>query len=208
MKLSQYAKQQGISYRTAFRWWKAGKIQGYQAPTGTIIVTEEPPKAATRKQQVVIYARVSSHEQKSDLERQADRLRNYCTAKSYQITKVVKEIGSGVNDHRPKFVALLAEQSISTIVVEHKDRATRFGFGYLETLLAGQGRHLEVVNLAEEEQADLLHDLASIICSYCARRYGQRWAKRKTEAIVRQLHSTELPRFGPKRHAPSGHHQG
>jgi putative resolvase len=140
---------------------------------------------------VAIYARVSSHEQRDDLERQANRLRDYCTAKGYQITRVVKEIGSGVNDHRPKFAALLTDASVTTIVVEHKDRATRFGFGYLDTLLAGQGRKLEVVNLAEEEQADLLHDLASIIYGYCARLYGQRRAKRKTEAIVRELEAKE-----------------
>ena len=58
MKLSQYAKQQGISYRTALRWFRDGTIQGYQAPSGTIIVTEREPVQAVQK--VAIYARVSS----------------------------------------------------------------------------------------------------------------------------------------------------
>ena len=72
MKLSQYAKQQGISYRTALRWFRDGTIQGYQAPSGTIIVTEQEPVQAVQK--VAIYARVSSSEHRENLERQAERV--------------------------------------------------------------------------------------------------------------------------------------
>ena len=191
MKLSQYAKQQGISYRTALRWWKAGLIKGYQATTGTIIVTEEPPKEAHAVQRVAIYARVSSHEHRPNLERQMERLEDYCAARGYQIATAVKEIASGANDARPKFLALLADPSITTIVVEHQDRATRFGFRYLETLLGLAGRRIEVVNLAENDREDLLADLVSIVHSFAARLYGQRRAKRKTEAIVKQLKAEE-----------------
>lgn len=190
MKLSQYAKQQGVSYRTALRWFKAGTINGYQAPSGTIIVaTDEQPTLQAQK--VAIYARVSSTENKSNLESQAERLVAYCTAKGYQIAKVVKEIGSGVNDSRPKFLSLLEDQSISLIVVEHKDRGTRFGFRYIETLLKASGREIEVVNQAENGTEDLLADLISIIYSFCARLYGQRRAKRKTEKIVAELEKGE-----------------
>lgn len=190
MKLSQYAKQQGVSYRTALRWFKAGTINGYQAPSGTIIVaTNEQPTLQAQK--VAIYARVSSTENKSNLESQAERLVAYCTAKGYQIAKVVKEIGSGVNDSRPKFLSLLEDQSISLIVVEHKDRGTRFGFRYIETLLKASGREIEVVNQAENGTEDLLADLISIIYSFCARLYGQRRAKRKTEKIVAELEKGE-----------------
>lgn len=186
MKLSQYAKQQGISYRTALRWFKAGMIKGYQAPSGTIIITIDE-QLPLQTQKVAVYARVSSTENKSNLESQAARLVAYCTAKGYQIAKVVKEIGSGVNDSRPKFLSLLADQSINLIVVEHKDRGTRFGFRYIETLLKVQGREIEVVNQAENGTEDLLADLISIIYSFCARLYGQRRAKRKTERIVAEL---------------------
>lgn len=190
MKLSQYAKQQGVSYRTALRWFKAGTINGYQAPSGTIIVaTNEQPTLQAQK--VAIYARVSSTENKSNLESQAERLVAYCTAKGHQIAKVVKEIGSGVNDSRPKFLSLLEDQSISLIVVEHKDRGTRFGFRYIETLLKASGREIEVVNQAENGTEDLLADLISIIYSFCARLYGQRRAKRKTEKIVAELEKGE-----------------
>jgi predicted site-specific integrase-resolvase len=75
-----------------------------------------------------------------------------CAAKGFQVHQVVKEVGSCVNDSRPKFLMLLAAPSSTVIVVEHKDRATRFGFRYLETLMHQQGRRVEVVNLAENRR--------------------------------------------------------
>lgn len=186
MKLIDYAHKMGISYKTAWRWFKAGKIQGKQMDTGTILVTEdEPVMTPTRK--VAVYARVSSAENKSNLDSQAERLVAYCAARGYQVAKVVKEVGSGINESRPKFLALLADQSIGMIVIEHKDRGTRFGFRYIETLLQVQGRKIEVVSQAENNTEDLLADLTSIIYSFCARLYGQRRAKRKTEKIVQEL---------------------
>ena len=136
---------------------------------------------------VAIYTRVSSAENTSNLDSQAERLVTYCAARGYQVGKVVKEVGSGINDARPKFLALLADQSIGVIVVEHKDRGTRFGFRYIETLLQVQGRKIEVVNQAENSTENLLADLTSIIYSFCARLYGQRRAKRKREKIVKEL---------------------
>jgi putative resolvase len=188
MKLIDYARLQGISYRTAWRWYKAGKIQGQQMDTGTILVTEPlPVRKLSATSQVAVYTRVSSSENKANLDSQAERLVAYCTVRGYQVRKVVKEIGSGVNDNRPKFLALLADPSIGRIVIEHKDRGTRFGFRYIETLLKTYGREIEVVNQAENTTEDLLADLTSIVYSFCARLYGQRRAKRKTEKIVREL---------------------
>jgi len=189
MKLSQYAKQQGISYSTALRWWKAGQIKGYQAPSGTIIVQAHEPVPSVQK--VVIYARVSSAEQRAKLERQAERLSQYCEVKGYQVVQIVKEIASGVNDSHPKLLGLLKDSSITLLVVEHRDRLTRFGFPYLETLLETQGRKIEVVNLAENDKEELMADLVAIVYSFTARLYGQRRAKRKTEALVEQLKSEE-----------------
>lgn len=192
MKLSQYAKQQGISYRTALRWFRAGTIKGYQAPTGTIIVQED--ELPHQVQKVAIYARVSSAEHRANLERQAERLVQYCEARGYQVTRVVKEIASGVNDSRPKLLALLKDTSITLLVVEHRDRLTRFGFHYLETLLETQGRSIEVVNIAENDNEDLLADLVAIVYSFTARLYGQRRAKRKTERIVAELETEDATR--------------
>jgi putative resolvase len=190
MKLSDYAQRLGISYHTAWRWFKAGQIKGYQAETGTIIVTELLPERAEPsvvKAKVAVYARVSAAENKANLDGQAQRARDYCAAKGWQISQVIKEIGSGVNDSRPKLLKLLTDPTITVIVVEHKDRLTRFGFNYLEKLLAMQGRRIEVINLAENGKEDLIQDFVSIVTSFCARLYGQRRCKRKTERIIAEL---------------------
>jgi len=130
MKLSDYAKVKGVRYETAWRWYCDGQIKGRRFGR-TIIIEEEIETQVVTSQKVAVYARVSSAENKSHLDSQAERLSVYCTAKGYQVAKVVKEIGSGVNDSRPKLLAMLADQSINLIVVEHKDRLTRFGFGYI-----------------------------------------------------------------------------
>jgi putative resolvase len=192
MKLADYAHKMGVRYETAWRWYRDGKIQGRRIGPRTIIITEDQEAAPVAKsERVALYARVSSTENKPNLDSQAERLAAYCAAKGYQVAKVVKEIGSGVNDARPKLLALLEDQSIGLIVVEHKDRATRFGFRYLDTLLKSQGRAIEVVNLAENGQEDLLADLTAILYSFTARLYGQRRAKRKTESIIASLETGE-----------------
>lgn len=193
MKLRTYANKLGISYHTAWRWFKAGKIAGYQADTGTIIVTESLPTQtpAPVAQKVAIYGRVSAAENKSNLESQISRLQDYCAAKGWQVSQVVKEIGSGVNDSRPKLLKLLTDPTITIIVVEHKDRLTRFGFNYIDQLLAMQGRRVEVINQAENGKEDLIQDFVSIVTSFCARLYGQRRCKRKTERIIAELTNEE-----------------
>jgi predicted site-specific integrase-resolvase len=189
MKLSDYARKIGISYRTAWRWYKSGRLKGYQAETGTIIITEPLPDviAPAPEKKVAIYTRVSASENKDNLETQAKRLMDYCAAKGYQIAAKVSEIGSGVNDTRPKLIKLLTDPTITLIVVEHKDRLTHFGFNYIERLLAMQGRRIEVINLVETGKEDLIQDFVSIITSFCARLYGQRRSKRKTERIIAEL---------------------
>src|SRR5258708_8346904 len=148
MKLKDYARQQGVSYRTAWRWWKAGKLPGRQMDTGTILVETEPTTPSSANQRVAIYARVSSAENTSNLDSQAERLVAYCVARGCHLAQVVKEVGSGVTDTRPKLLALLEDQGSSLIVVEHTDRLTRFGFRSLDTRPPPQGRALEGVNQA------------------------------------------------------------
>jgi putative resolvase len=184
MKLSQYAKQQGISYSTALRWWHQGVIRGYQAPSGTIIVEAEA-KPHTREDRVAIYARVSSAEHRENLERQVERLVQYCTVRGYQVTLIVKDIASGVNDSRPKLLGLLKDQQTTRIVVEHKGRLTRFGFRYLETLLELQGRTIEVVNVAENDKEDLIADLVAIVSAYGVKKKSAMQIKQCIELIVK-----------------------
>jgi putative resolvase len=180
MRLSQYAKQMGVSYRTAFRWWQAGKLDAYQLDTGTIIVRE--PVLSQVPTNVALYARVSSADQKEDLERQMQRLKDYAAAKGYRVTGMVSELASGLNESRPKFLKLLTDASISTIVVEHRDRATRFGLSYIEQLLAMQGRRLEVI-FSSDTDNDLLDDFIAVITSMASRLYGERTSKRRAEKI-------------------------
>jgi predicted site-specific integrase-resolvase len=193
MKLSAYAHKVGVSYRTAWRWFKAGKIAGYQVDTGTIIITDPIGEAvpATGHPKIVIYTRVLAAENQDHLEGQANRLLDYCAAKGYRVSAVVKEIGSGVNDVRPMLMKLLTDRAVTLIVVEHKDRLTRFGFNYIEQLLAIQGRQIEVINQAENGKEDLIQDLVSIVTSFCARLYGPRRSKRKVERIIAELRNGE-----------------
>lgn len=190
MKLSSYAKELGIHYNTAYRMFQRGQIAGYQLPTGTVIIEEPVAQSVIsepRPQLVAIYARVSSSENKQHLDTQAERLISWCNAQGWSVSKVVKECGSGVNDQRPKFLALLANPTISRIVVEQKDRASRFGVASIQTLLALQERELVIVNTAHTAEDDLLGDFVAIITSLAARLYGRRRAKRKTEQVVAAL---------------------
>ena len=183
-KISEYAKLNHVQYRTVWNWINKGKVKIERTKTGRVlIVVDEPVKDQT----VAVYARVSSSENKNNLERQAQRLIDYANAKGYKVEKVVKEIGSGLNDNRPKLQSLLADKSINLILVEHKDRLTRFGFNYIQTLLANSNRTVEVVNNLESPKEDLIADFTSVITSFCAKIYGQRRSKRKTEQLIKEL---------------------
>ncbi len=190
MKLSSYAKKLGIHYNTAYRMFRRGQIAGYQLPTGTVII-EEPvehvPARSPKQPIIAVYARVSSSENKKNLDTQAQRLITWCNAQGWSVGKVVKECGSGINDQRPKFLALLANREIGRIVVEQKDRASRFGVAYIQTLLTLQERELVIVNTADTEESDLMVDFLAIITSFAARLYGRRRAKRKTEQVLAAL---------------------
>ncbi len=187
MKLSDYAKKLGISYTTAWRLWKQGKLDAYQLPTGTVIVREETETRSSCIEIACIYARVSSSENKDNLKRQSERLVQYATARGYQVHKVVEEVGSGLNDNRKKLISVLSDQSFTVLLVEHKDRLTRFGANYIQVLLTLTGRRLEIVNGVENGKDDLMADFAAVITSFCSRLYGLRRARRKTEKIIAEL---------------------
>lgn len=178
MKLSDWAKETGISYLTAWRWWKTGKlpVKVYQTPSGMLIVEKESILVKNDKK-IYVYARVSSYDQKDDLERQIQRCVDYCASKGWQVESVMKEIASGLNDHRPKLKQLLRSNP-SKIVIEHKERLTRFGFEYFETLLSILGCEIHVINKSEAKY-ELTEDLIAIVTSFCARLYGSRSHKHK-----------------------------
>jgi len=181
MKLSAYAKKIGIAYVTAYRWYRSGKLKAYQTESGTIIVDDTVIEMATETK-VALYARVSSHDQKDDLVRQLDRLKNYATGRGYQVSQIVTEMASGLNDSRPKLTKLLLDTTINVIIVEHKERLTRFCFNYIEILLQTQGRRIEII-FPDEVQDDLVADFIAIITSMSARIYGRRGNKNRAERI-------------------------
>lgn len=178
MKLSTYAKGLGISYKTAWRWYADGKLDAYQTESGTIIVREK----VDAPQGIALYARVSSADQKEDLDRQLERLKTYAIAKGYKVDRLVTELASGLNDTRPKLTALLKDKSIGLIVVEHRERLTRFGFNYIVNLLEVQGRSIEVV-FPSETKDDLVEDFIAVITSLCASLYGRRGNKNRAEQL-------------------------
>ncbi len=167
--------------------WQRGELPAHQLPSGTVIIDVPPLSQAVRPQKVVVYARVSSAEDRMTLDSQAERVSAFCAAKGWRVAKVVKECGAGVNDQRPQVLALLADPSISHIVVEHQDRCSRVGVAYIQTLLKTQGRALVIINEAAEEQADLLQDFVAIITSFCARLYGRRRASHKKAQLLAAL---------------------
>jgi putative resolvase len=178
MKLSTYAKQVGVTYKTAWQWWKAGQLDAYQLPTGTIIVRE--PVAPVHG--AALYARVSSADQKDGATRQLQRLRDYAAARGYQVIAEVTEIASGLNDERPKLKKLLTDARVGVLVVEHRDRLTRFGYGHISTLLEQQGRRVETI-FPTDTGDGLVDDFVAVITSMAARIYGRRNAKRRAAQI-------------------------
>jgi putative resolvase len=190
MKLSAWAKKQGISYRTAHRWFKDGKIphKTEQMPSGTIIVHEET--SVKKNMSVAIYARVSSYDRKDSLLGQIERCTSFANSKGLSITKIYKEIASGMNDNRPKLMKMLEEKH-DIIIVEHKDRLTRFGFNYIEKLLLQQGKEIFVLNRDKEDETDLMKDMISIVTSFCCRLYGMRRGQNKASKIRKEMIETK-----------------
>lgn len=186
MKLADWARSEGIDYKTAWRWFRDGIIPHptIQLPTGTILV--EKPEKSTDTKKTALYARVSSSDQKNDLERQLGRLVTYATSNKLDVVESITEIGSGLNGKRSKLIGLLKRSDIDVIVVEHRDRLTRFGFEYLQASLAASDR--KIVVLEESElTSDLVKDMIDVLTSFCARLYGQRSARNKAKKIVKDL---------------------
>jgi len=182
MKLSDWARKQGISYKTAWRLYKSGQfpLTTEQLPTGTIIVHDSSPM---KEQRTVLYARVSSYDQKEDLTRQLQRLRDYVAKHGLQVSKEVTEIGSGLNTRRAKLLKVLKDHSYTQLVVEHRDRLVRCGFEYVEAALQSTGRNILILN-QEECTDDLVQDMIDVLTSFCGRLYGRRSARRRAKKAL------------------------
>lgn len=187
IKLTTFAKLNDVTPRTVWNWIYKGIVKYERSSTNRIYIIFDDEQTSIKQPKVAIYARVSSSENKNNLERQKDRLILYANAKGYKIDKIVTEIGSGLNDQRPKLEKLLTDKSIDIIIVEHKDRLARFGLNYIQKLLELDNRKIEIVNPQLNEKDDLMQDFVSIITSFCARLYGKRRSKRQTEMLINEL---------------------
>ena len=175
----------GVAVRTLWRRINDGSLLVERSSTGRVFVNLEEEQTSLLN--VCIYARVSSSENKDNLERQKERLVSYCNAKGYKVSKIITEIGSGLNDERKKIESILMDKSINLIVVEHKDRLARFGLNYIQKLLELDNRKIEIINPQTNDEDDLMQDFVSIITSFTARLYGRRRSKRITEKVIKEV---------------------
>jgi putative resolvase len=186
MKLAAWARANGVHPQTAYRWFRQGTmpVPARRLPSGTILV--EVPGSdhdGGLDQRAVLYARVSTHDQRGELDRQVTRLSGWATAQGVTVAEVVTEVGSGLNGRRPKLRRVLADPRAAMIVVEHRDRLARFGVEHLEAALSAQGRGLVVVDPGETSD-DLLRDMIEVLTSFCARLYGRRGARNRALRAV------------------------
>jgi len=183
MNLAAWAERNGVARVTAYRWFHAGRLPASAQKVGRLILVDEPIGVSGPRSRTAVYAPVSSADQKTDLDRQVARVTAWATAQQIPVDKVVTEVGSALNGHRRKFLALLRDSSVSRIVVEHRDRFCRFGSEYVEAALAAQGRELVVVDSAEVDD-DLVRDVTEVLTLMCARLYGKRAAANRAKRAV------------------------
>lgn len=181
MKLSEWAKREGVHYQTAWRWFKKGLVpNAKKRSTGSVFVSED--KETRTEELTFIYCRVSNFSRKAEMEYQVQRCSQFCSSSGFPVKRVYKEIASGMNDSRKELWKMI-DANPTRIVVEHKDRLSRFGFTYLKRLLQKIGCEVVVINEASEDKEDLLKDMVAIIYSFCARLYGMRRAQNKAKLI-------------------------
>ena len=197
-------KRLGVSFITLKRWIYSGGIRAVKTPTGRWMIPESEIERIVRGRieakevKAVIYARVSSSDQKSDLERQIQYLTQYCSAKGYRIVDVLSDVASGLNTSRRGLLKLfdyVVNRQIDVVVITYKDRLTRFGFEYLEYFFKQCGVRIEVVYGEEPKDAyqELVEDLIAVVTSFAGKLYGMRshGKKKLVEGFKKLLEEVE-----------------
>src|ERR1700730_5689189 len=195
MKLSDWARANGVHPKTAYRWWRNGTlpVPPRQINARVILVDDAASanRAAPELPAVGLYARVSSHDQRSDLDRQVARLSEWAAKDGARVLRIEAEVGSGTNGARAKVRRLLADPAVRTVVVEHRDRLGRMNVELVEAALSAGGRSLVVLDLAERDD-DLVRDMTEVLTSFCARLYGRRSARNRAETALRFFESPNV----------------
>ena len=189
MRPKEVCRLLGVSYVTLRRWIKEGKIKAVQTLGGKYRIPESEVKrllsgVEIKEVRAVIYARVSSSDQKKDLERQIEYLIQYCSAKGYKVVNVLSDIASGLKANRRGLLRLfnyVVNREVDVVVITYKDRITRFGFEYLEYFFKQYGVRIEVIYGEEPKDTyqELVEDLLAIVTSSAGKLYGMRCHKKK-----------------------------
>ena len=197
MLVKEWARLEGLHPQTVWKWCRQGTmpVPVEQTPTGMWLIHD--PKYETASQpspagsRTVCYARVSSGGRKGDLQRQADRLKAFAVGMGVEHPEIVTEMGSGVNGNRRKLNRLLADPTVGTIIVEHRDRLALMNMGLVENALKAQGRRIIVVDDTELDD-DLVRDMTEVLTSFCARLYGRRAAKHRAEKALEAMRDARV----------------
>jgi putative resolvase len=187
VRLKDWAEQQGIHYQTAWKWFRDGKlpVPALQTPSGTILVQPDAPDAVPQPGGGLgLYARVSSHDQRADLDRQVSRLTQWAATAKAPVVRVEAEVASGMTGRRVKLRRLLADPAVTTVVVTHRDRLARMNAELVEAALSAHGRRLVVLDDGEVTD-DLICDMVEVLTSCCARLYGRRSARNRALKALR-----------------------
>ena len=193
--ISQTGFLLGVCVTTIRRWDKKKQIKCIRTPGGhrrihkdeiKRIIAGKKRKYNKKKRGIVTYARVSSHDQKKkgDLDRQGDKLRDYCINNNLKIVSELKDVGSGLNTKRKginRLCKLVTKGKISDVIVNYKDRLTRFGFGYLEDFFSSYGVNITVLEEREDKsvQEEMVDDMIALITSFSGKIHGMRSHKNK-----------------------------
>lgn len=183
VNLADWAESVGVNRHTAYRWFREGTLPVPAERVGRLILVKTAASASAAAAGVVLYARVSSHDRRSDLDRQVARLTAWATERDLGVGQVVCEVGSGLNGKRPKLRRILSDPDARVIVVEHRDRLARFGVEHLEAALSAQGRRIVVADPGETTD-DLVCDMIEVLTGMCARLYGRRGARNRAMRAV------------------------
>ena len=190
MRPKEVCKRLGISYSTLSRWVREGRIKAVRTAGGVFRIPESEVRRIaeglpiSKEVRAVIYARVGSSEQRSDLERQIQYLTQYCSSKGYKVVDVLSDVASGLKTDRKGLLKLfnyVVNRQVDVVVVTYRDRLTRFGFEYLEHFFNQHGVRVEVVFGEEPKDAyqELVEDLIEIVSSFAGKLYGMRSHKKK-----------------------------
>ena len=184
MRLSDWGRQYGRDRQTTWQMYRDGKLPPELdvQKLGRIYYVRIPDNEH-ESQRTILYARVSSHDQSEALIRQAERLQKHAKKQGWTVDEVVMETGSALNGKRRKLLAVLRNKTPVKLIVEHRDRLTRFGFEMIEAAVQANGGEIVVINDNEIED-DLVRDMTEILTSLCARLYGRRSAARRAERAL------------------------